>query len=93
VSADYAKEKVQFSLRGKMEANKAKIEEITVKNGEETKKYPKVEEVPETHREAVNQIVRMLNGEPGAINQLVPPPLPPPPGFPGVQPEAVKVRD
>ncbi len=100
VSADYVKDKVQFSLRGTKEANRAKIEEINVKNGDETKKYTKVEDVPETHRDAVNQVVgmltAMLNGA-GGINRLVPPPPPglpnPPPGFPGIQPDPAPGKD
>jgi membrane-associated protease RseP (regulator of RpoE activity) len=94
VSADYVKDKVQFSLRGTKEANRAKIEEINVKNGDETKKYTKVKDVPETHRDAVNQVVGMLNAMlngAGGINRLVPPPPPglpnAPPGIPGIRPD------
>jgi membrane-associated protease RseP (regulator of RpoE activity) len=97
VSADYAKDKIQFSLRGTKEANSAKIEEINVKNGDETKKYTKVEDVPETHRDAVNQVVGMLNAMlngAGGINRLAPPP---PPGLPnappGFQPDAAPGKD
>ncbi len=81
VNADYAKDKVQIALRGKMDGRTVKVEEISVKDGDESKKYTKIEDVPEAHREAVNQMVRILSGGPGSANPLLPnlpgAPLPP----------------
>lgn len=94
VSADYVKDKLQISLRGKMDGKKAKVDEITVKDGDESKKYTKVEDVPEAHRDAVNRMVRILSGEPGAISPLLPPPgglgVPPAPNGIGVPPPEKK---
>jgi membrane-associated protease RseP (regulator of RpoE activity) len=93
VSAEYEKDKVQISLRGKMDGKKAKLDEITVKDGDESKKYTKVEDVPEAHRDAVNRMVRILNGDPAAVAPLLPPlppgtSVPPLPGTIGVTPKA-----
>jgi membrane-associated protease RseP (regulator of RpoE activity) len=79
-SADYEKDKVHISLRGKMDGMKVKLNEITVKDGDESKKYTKVEDVPEAHRDAVNRMVRVLSGDTGAVSPLLP--LAPPGGLP-----------
>ena len=63
----YEKDKVKITIKGKMEGKTAKVDEITVAEGETSKKYEKVKDVPEANREAVDRLIRAINGDPGAI--------------------------
>ena len=92
-TADYEKDKVKITVRGKIENKEAKAEEITMKEGETTKKFEKVKDLPEAYREPIEQILRMVSGDPGAVvpgirglPNLQLRPLPPPPQ-PAVPPD------
>ena len=93
ISAEYEKGKIQISIHGKMDGNKTKLDEITVKDGDESKQYTKVEDVPQTHRDTINHMVRILSGGAGAVGPMPGLPggsrLPPAPGAIGVPPPTV----
>jgi membrane-associated protease RseP (regulator of RpoE activity) len=80
--ADYQKDKLHVTVRGKVENNQTKIDQITVDDGSKNEKYQKVEDVPPAHRTTVQRLLQMVNGNGG----VVAPPPPPPPGARGVPP-------
>jgi hypothetical protein len=75
-NADYQKDKLHVTLRGKIDGNQTKIEEISVDDGSEAKKYTKVEEVPQANRDTVNRLLQMATGNSGIFTPM--PPNPPP---------------
>jgi hypothetical protein len=77
---DYEKDKLQITIRGKLQNNTAKAEEITVKEGEESKKYDKVADVPQAQRDTVNRLLQMVTGNPAGPAFPNVPGLPRPPG-------------
>ena len=94
----HEKDKVKITIKGKMEDKTAKVSEITITEGETTKKYEKVKDVPEANRDAVDRLIRVINGDPGAIlpNPGVLPRVPggvPNPGLPGAPPAANPAKD
>jgi membrane-associated protease RseP (regulator of RpoE activity) len=81
---DYQKDKLHITINGKFENNQAKTEQITVDDGSETKKYQRVEEVPQAHRNVVNHLLHLIGGNrPIIFGPAGAPPLPRPPGLPG----------
>jgi hypothetical protein len=87
-SADFEKDKLTIKIRGKVDGNQPKVEEISVQEGkDEAKKYQKVEDVPPAQREVVNRLVQLVGGTPGALGTL-PGLLPPAPPAPPVQPDS-----
>jgi hypothetical protein len=64
---EYKKDKLQITLRGKVEGNQARPDEITVDDGQNTKKYQKLDEVPAGQRETVSQMLQMVNGNFGGF--------------------------
>jgi hypothetical protein len=101
---DYEDGKLQITIRGKLENNMAKTDEISIKDGEDAdaKKYTRVNEVPQAHRDTVNRLLQMVTGNvapgfpgiPGGLPPGVPPPNPGAdrgpgaPGLPGGAPGA-----
>jgi membrane-associated protease RseP (regulator of RpoE activity) len=81
--ADYQKDKLHVTVRGKIENNQTKIDQITVDDGSKNDKYQKVEDVPPAHRTTVQRLLQMVNGNGGVV---APPAPPAPPGARGVPP-------
>ncbi len=85
----YQKDKLQVTVRGKVANNQATAEQITVDDGKETKKYDKVQDVPQAQRTIINRLLQMVNGGGNFPRFPVPPALPgagaapPAPGIPG----------
>ena len=63
----YEKDKVHITIRGKVENNQAKADEITVDDGTETKKFKKLEEVPQAQRDTVSGLLQMVTGNTGGF--------------------------
>jgi PDZ domain len=58
---------VKLTVSGKVENGKAAVDKIEVKDGNETKEYKSVDEVPEAHREAVKNLIQMTEGRGAGI--------------------------
>jgi hypothetical protein len=76
-TAELDKDKVHITVRGKVDGKQARADEITVKDGDETKKYQKVEDVPQAYRDQVNQLLQSVVGNGLQLQfELRPLPLP-----------------
>ena len=64
----YRKDGGYIALTGKMNGNKAEVEEIMISTGKDTKKFKTVEEVPEDMRDQVKALLRMT--EKGTVSTL-----------------------
>jgi membrane-associated protease RseP (regulator of RpoE activity) len=78
--ADYQKDTLHITVKGKVEKNRAVPEVITVTEGTETKKYPKVQDVPQAQRAIVQQMLQMVAGNTVRPLNLSVPALPDPQG-------------
>lgn len=56
-----------ITVSGKVENNKAQVDQIEVKEGDQAKKYKSVDDVPEAHRDTVRQLIRMGEGNAGGL--------------------------
>ena len=69
-NSTYEKDKLKIAIKGKMDGKTAKVDEIAITEGDSTKKYEKVKDVPEAHRETVDRIIQVINGDLAAIAPL-----------------------
>jgi hypothetical protein len=75
----YAKGDLKISVTGKLENGQAKLSEITVQEGKESKKYTTSRDVPAKHHDAIRQLL------PSPLtNLMIFPAIPNLQGFPGL---------
>lgn len=77
-SGEYIKDELKINLHGKIDNGTPKVEEITVQDGKETKKYTDVKSVPDQYQPVIRQIM------PAGAGPFVIPALPNLENFPGL---------